>query len=486
MNETETGSHLRPAMGFKDLLLFFIATGISVRWFAVAAASGPSALTVWVMACLVFYVPLVVCVLELWSRYPQEGGLYQWSQHAFGDFAGFMTGWFYWTSLLPFFPALLYYIAGNALLIGGQRWQHLSSSPTYFITTSLLCLALVTTLNLVGLNVAKWLNNLGTIVNWAATAGLVILGVVAWYKFGSATEFTLASLIPGLSLKNTIFWATVVFALTGIETGPILGDEIKNARRILPRALLLAGAIITSMYIIGTLSVLLSLPSSEVSNLQGITQTFEKVGSRIGLPGLGPIAAAFIAISFLGMIGAWITTGARLPFVAGVDHFLPSAFGRVHPKWGTPYVSILIQSALVALLTILGQAGTSVKGAYDVMVSMALIPTFIPFLYIFASLIKLQSEPAGPEVIRPPGGKPVAVSLAALGFVTTVAAIILSVIPAEDEINKPLAVAKVVGLALVLALIGVAMYLIGSRQQVQGNARANDTSHAPANRSKTL
>ena len=467
MNETETGSHLRRAMGFRDLLLFFIATGISVRWFAVAAASGPSALTVWVIGSLVFYIPLVVSVLELWSRYPQEGGLYQWSQQAFGDFAGFMTGWFYWTCLLPFFPVLLYYIAGNVLFIGGQRWQHLSNSPTYFITTSLVCLALVTTLNLVGLNVAKWVNNLGTIVNWVVTAALIILGVVAWYKFGSATDFTLTSLIPRLSLKNTIFWSSVVFALTGIETGPILGDEIKNARRILPRALLLAGAIITSMYILGTLSVLLCLPSSEISNLQGITQTFEKTGSLIGLPGLGPIAAAFIAISFIGMISAWITAGARLPFVAGVDHFLPSAFGRVHPKWGTPYVSILSQSVLVALLTMLGQAGTSVKGAYDVLVSMSLIPTFIPFLYIFASLIKLQSEPAGPEVIRPPGGKPVAILLAVIGFMTTVAAIILSVIPADDEINKPLAVAKVVGLALVLALIGVAIYLLGSKRHTQ-------------------
>ena len=467
MNQTETASQLRPAMGFKDLLLFFIATGISIRWVAVAATGGPSSITVWVIGCLAFYVPLVVCVLELWSRYPQEGGLYQWSQHAFGNFAGFMTGWFYWTSLLPYFPALLYYIAGNALFIGGQRWLHLSNRPAYFIIASLLCLALVTALNLVGLNVAKWLNNLGTMVDWVVTAGLLVIGFVAWRKFGSATEFTLASLMPGLSLKNAIFWAAVAFAFTGIEAGPVLGDEIKNARRILPRALLLAGAIITITYIVGTLSVLVSLPSGEVSNLQGITQVFEKVGARLGMPGLGPLAAAFIAISFLGKIGAWITTGARLPFVAGVDQFLPAAFARLHPRWGTPYVSVLIQSALVALLALLGQVGTSVKGAYDVLVSMALIPTFIPFLYLFAAMIKLQNEPAGSEVIRPPGGKPVAVLLSVLGFVTTVAATILSVIPAADEINKPLAVAKVVGLALVLALIGVAIYLIGSKRHAQ-------------------
>jgi glutamate:GABA antiporter len=454
-------------MGFKDLLLFFITTGISIRWITVAAAGGPSSITVWMIACLLFYIPLVVCVLELWSRYPQEGGLYQWNHHAFGDFAGFMTGWFYWTCLLPFFPSLLYYIAGNALLIGGQRWQHLSSSPTYFITASLACLALATVVNLIGLNIGKWLSNLGALVEWLAAAGLIVIGFIAWRTFGSATDFTLESFVPGLNLKNAIFWATVVFAFTGIEAGPILGDEIKNARRILPGALLLSGVIVTLTYIIGTLSVLLSLPSSEVSDLQGITQAFETVGNRIGLIGLAPFAAAIIALGFLGKLGAWITAGARLSFAVGVDKFLPAAFARVHPKWGTPYVAVLVLSLLTALLVLLGQAGTSVKGAYDVLTSMALIPTYIPFLFVFAAMIKLQGRPAGPEVIRPPGGKPVAVVLAVLGFITTLAAVILSVIPAEDEINKPLAVAKVVGLALVLAMIGVMIYLVGKKPQAQ-------------------
>jgi amino acid transporter len=452
-------------MGFKDLLLFFVTTGISIRWITVAAAGGTSSITIWLIACLAFYVPLLVCVLELWSRYPQEGGLYQWSQRAFGDFAGFMTGWFYWTCLLPFFPAMLYYIAGNAVIIGGQRWQHLSSSPTYFIIASLSCLALATALNLVGLNIGKWLSNLGALVEWLVALGLIVIGVIAWLQFGAATEFTLAGFVPGLSLKNAIFWAAVVFALSGIEAGPILGDEIKNARRILPGALLLAGAIVTGTYIVGTLSVLLSLPSGEVSNLQGVTQAFEKVGSNVGLAGLSPVVAACIVIGFLGKVGAWVTTGARLSFVAGVDKFLPPAFARVHPQWGTPYVAILVQTLLTALLVLLGQAGASVKGAYDVLTSMALIPTYIPFLYLFAAMIKLQREPAGPEVIRPPGGKPVAVLLAVIGLCTTSAAIVLSVIPAEDEINKPLAVAKVIGLALALVIIGVVIYLIGSKRQ---------------------
>lgn len=150
-------------MGFGDLLLFFVITGFSIRWIATAAAAGPSAITIWIIACLTFYVPLVCCVLELSSRYPHEGGLYVWSKRAFGDWAGFMAGWTCWASNLPYFPGLLYFAAGNALFIGGPRWQHLSEDPTYFVVASLVGLGLATVLNLVGLDVGKWLHNVGAI-----------------------------------------------------------------------------------------------------------------------------------------------------------------------------------------------------------------------------------------------------------------------------------------------------------------------------------
>ena len=97
-----------------------------------------------------------------------------------------------------------------------------------------------------------------------------------------------------------------------------------------------------------------------------------------------------------------------LPFVAGIDRFLPPAFGALHPRWKTPWVGLLTQFVFGAIFIFLGQAGTSIKGAYDVLVSMGVITYFIPFLYLFAAMFKLQSEPAGPEVIRVPGGKPVA------------------------------------------------------------------------------
>ena len=127
---------LRRVLGFRDLLLFYLVTSFSLRWIATAAAAGPSALVIWVIAALGFFVPLVFTMLELSSRYPEEGGIYVWSKRAFGPFAAFITGWTYWGSNLPYFPGLLYFAAANALFIGGPAWQSLvvaqraTSSPS--------------------------------------------------------------------------------------------------------------------------------------------------------------------------------------------------------------------------------------------------------------------------------------------------------------------------------------------------------------------
>ncbi len=461
----EERGELRRALGFGDLVLFFVVTGFSIRWVATAAAAGPSALVIWLLACATFYVPLMFCVIELSSRYPQEGGLYVWSRRAFGDFAGFMAGWTYWSCNLPYFPALLYFTAGNAIFIGGTRWQHLSNSSAYFISVSLIGLAVATALNVVGLDTGKWLHNLGAVATWVPALILVSIGLFAWARFGAATPITLATLVPSVNLRDIIFWSTIAFALAGVESGPVMGDEIRDARRNIPRALLLAGGLITVTYILATFCLLLALPREEVSELQGGMQAVEKAAGRLEIEGIAPIAAALIAFSGLGGTGAWLAATSRLPFVAGIDRFLPTAFGRLHPRWGTPHVALLLQAFVAALFVFLGQAGTSVKGAYDALVSMSVISYFIPFLFLFGSMIRLQKEAAGPEAIRVPGGKPVAIVLASLGFATTAVSIMLSVIPPENEPNKGLAVVKVVGLCTLLVAIGTAIFWRGNSRR---------------------
>jgi amino acid transporter len=452
-------------MGFADLVMFYVVTGISLRWIATAASAGPSSIVIWIGAWLCFYVPLALSVIELSSRYPQEGGLYVWSKRAFGDFSGFMSGWTYWTSNLPYFPAVLYFAASNLLFVRGGHWTHLSNSKSYYMWFSILALVAITVMNVVGLNIGKWLHNIGSFGMWVPVVILVVMGVYAWKTFGSATSFTLENLIPSTHLKDMLFWATLTFAFGGCETGSFMADEIKDSRRTIPRAVLCAGLIVTFCYIGGTVAVLLALPSNEVNDLQGLMQAVSKTALRLGWFSVIPISAILISVSNLGASGGFLSSVARLPFVAGLDRFLPPSFGNLHPRWGTPYVSLLVQMFAGILFVFLGQAGTSVKGAYDVLVSMGIITYFIPYLYLFASMFKVQKERAGPEVIRVPGGKRVARFIASLGFATTSFTIAISLLPSPEEANKLLAVVKIVGLTGVLVGLGWLLYFLGNRKR---------------------
>jgi glutamate:GABA antiporter len=177
--------------------------------------------------------------------------------------------------------------------------------------------------------------------------------------------------------------------------------------------------------------------------------------------------ALMVTLSSLGAACAYLAACSRLPFVAGIDNYLPAAFGRIHPKWNTPYVAVFFYGFAGMLFAFLGQAATTVKGAYDVLVSMSVITYFIPYLFLFAAMIRLQREPAGADVIRVPGGKYAAIPLAILGLITTSITICLSVLPSDDEPNKPLAVIKIVGMTFVLLAGGVVIYVLGKRRQLR-------------------
>ncbi len=467
MSEPAAGTGLRRVLRLWDLVLFYVVAIVGMRWVAVAAAAGPSALIVWAVAGVTLFIPLAFTVLELSSRYPQEGGIYVWTKQAFGDFTGFITGWTYWGANLTYLPGLLYFAASSALYIFGARFAHLQDSPGYFITFALAGLALAAWLNIVGLQFGKWLSNIGGMATWIALGVLIVMGFVAWARFGSATPITGASLLPGTGLKEMIFWATIAFGFSGLEAGSFMGEEIENPRRTVPRAVLIAGVIIPAIYILGTLAILVALPRGQVNGLQGIMDAIVRTGDRVGITGLGPIASVLIVVSTLGGVGVWLAAPARLPFVAGIDHYLPSAFGRLHPRYGTPYVALLLQVGVAGACAVLGQAGETPKKAYDILVSLGIIAFFLPYLTMFAAMIRLQREPAGLEVMRVPGGKPPAILCGVLGFATTAASIVLAAIPPADEPHPGRYVFKVVGLSALLVVTGVGTYAVGSRKRAR-------------------
>jgi glutamate:GABA antiporter len=406
-------------------------------------------LPVWLIGAVAMFLPLSIVVMRLSARYPDEGGMYVWCKRAFGPFGGFMTGWTYWCTNLPYFPALLYFAAGNALFIGGGA--QLSGSPAYYVTFSLVAFGLATILNLLGLGAGKWLVNVGAASRWIVTLVLIALGVLSWHAFGSATPITAATMKPSTHLKDMIFWSVIAFAWTGPESIPFMGGEIRNAGRTMPRALAVAVPAIATIYIVGTLGVLVAVPSSHVSSIYAVMQAIDQTASRFGWSVITPIAAVLVTITCIGSVGAWLGSIARIPLVAGLDHYLPPVFGRVHPRWGSPVAALLTQAFLSVLFIVAGQSGSTVKDAYDILVSATVLITMIPFAMLFASAMKLRPTP-------------VVAAASVVGLFTTVAAMILALFPSSDETNAALAVIKVLVLTLLTLGGGAVIYIIGARK----------------------
>ena len=458
---------LRKVLGFRDLVFLFTLTCFSLRWIASAAEAGPSALVVWVLAASGLFVPLAASVLELSSRHPDEGGLYVWTRKAFGDGPGFLAGFLYWASNLPFFPALLYFTAANAILLAGRSGAGLGESRAFFLAFSCVAIAAATAANLRGLKFATWLHNAAAVATWLPALLLVACGAIVLLRSGSATDFSAARLLPSPSLKDALFFSTIAFAFGGLEAPSFLGAEMRDPRRDLPRALLLSGALITGIYVAGTAAILVAIPAREASGLDGITKAIAAACQRAGLPPLGAAAAVLVTLSGVGVTGAWLAASARLPFVGGLDRFLPPAFGRVHPRWGTPSVAILVQSALSLGFVLLSQAGTGVKGAYDALVAMSVVAYFVPFLFLFAATIRLGRETAPPGAFRIPGGRPVSVLLACVGFATTAVSLALAFVPPESATDKAFALAKLAGLTVLLFAGAGALWIAARRRHAR-------------------
>lgn len=464
MSDAAGPGHPPRVLGLVDVALFYIVTGISLRWVATAAAAGPGSLLVWLGAFLFFYLPLALAVLELSSRQPEEGGLYAWARHSFGDLAGFLAGWCYWTSNLPYFPAVFYFAASNAIFIGGADWLWLNDHPAFFMIFAFAALALISWLNIAGLQHARWLHNVGAYGMWLPVAILGLLAVLSWFEYGSATEFAADQMAPRFELKHMLFWASLTFAFSGCETASFMSEEIKKPRRTIPLALVISGAVVVLCYILGTVAVMVILPQGEIDSLSGLLQAVSTAAARLGWLWIVPVTALLTALGNVGAAGGFLAATSRIPFVAGIDRTLPPAFAKLHPRYGTPYVAILAQTVLGGVFVFLGQAGTSVKGAYDVLVSMGIITAFVPFLFVFLSLIAVQREPARAEAMRIPGGRPVAIVVACIGLAVTSMAIGLAMLPAADEPNKPLALAKIIGLTALLIGAGWAVFASARRK----------------------
>jgi glutamate:GABA antiporter len=428
------------ALSLRDVIFMNIVAVVGLRWIARGARTGPASVTLWALACLAFFVPLAAAVSELSSRHPEQGGLYAWTRRAFGPVHGFICGWCLWVNNLFYFPSLLLFGAANALASFGASAAGLAESRAYATVFVLVGIWTTVGIGIIGLNAGKWLQNIGSAGVWLPAGLLIAAGGFAFVMFGSATTFTPSSLVPPLDdeFMNTVsLWSAMCFAFSGFEITALVGQEVKQPERTIPLGVLISGAVVAVIYIAGSVSVLVALPVDSLRELSGITDAIDRVAVRVGLPAVGGIVGAFIAMSAIAGTLSWMASAARVPFAAGVDRVMPPALGRLHPRFRTPHVALLIQgivaTAILLASVFFAIAGVrpTVQDAYDIMVNLTILIYFVPYLYLFLSLPRLRRSAGDPipGETRIPGGRVGVWAVALTGLLATTISLALVFVP---------------------------------------------------------
>jgi amino acid transporter len=212
------------------------------------------------------------------------------------------------------------------------------------------------------------------------------------------------------------------------------------------------------------------VPSGEVHVVSGFFQAIA-AGARDfgGLLWIVPAAAALYVVGNIGGIGAWLTGPARIAFVIGLDRYFPPAFGRVHPRWKTPYVAILTQAVLATvflLLSVLGR-GTTVEKGYLVLLDTMLLVYFVPYIYLFVAylIIRLRTPTSAGEPWWE--GKAAAVVVGVAGLLLTLLAMTVATIPPSDTEPWMFRLKVIGGAALFVAVGGIVYWRAHSGTRLQ-------------------
>jgi len=428
-NGRETsGPHLKRALGRWDLVALFVVAIFNLNVVPSIAANGGVTVWLWLISLVFFFWPQGIAVLELAHRYPGEGGVYLWAKEVFGDFHGFLSGWCYWTNNMMYVPTVMLYFVGVSVFVLGPGHEALADNKLFTVSASLLLFVLLVWLNIRGLGVGKWVNNLGGIGTGIAAAVLVGLGIVMWLRFGTSVtgaDFRVPA-NPRFVLNS---FGVICFGLVGLELASVMGDEIREPEKNLPGAVAWGGALSGVLYILTTLTLLIAVSKDQISVLQGIVQAVGHMAGRIGVAWIVAPFALMLSISIAGIGSAWLAGSARIPFVAGLDSYLPGWLGRIHPRYGTPYAALILQAAVSILLIALNFLGGSVQETFQKLLSLAVVLQLVPFVYMFAALLKLA---VGTDVGKGRYSKGVLIAAGSSGLITTILGIILAFFPAQQ------------------------------------------------------
>jgi amino acid transporter len=428
--ELQEAPRLKRVLGRWDLVLLFVVAVFNLNVVPSIAANGGVTVWLWIISLLLFFWPQGIAVIELAHRYPGEGGVYLWAKEVFGDFHGFLSGWCYWTNNMMYVPTIMLYFVGVSVFVLGPAHATLAESKSFALAASLALLALLVALNIVGLGVGKWINNIGALGTFIAGGLLIGLGVFILLRFG--TSVTSADFrIPANPRFVLNSFGVICFGLVGLELASVMGDEIENPRKTLPGAVAWGGVLSGALYIGTTLTLLVAVSKDSINVLQGIVQAVSHMAGRVGIGWIIAPFAFMLSLSIAGIGSAWLGGSARIPFVAGLDSYMPEWLGKIHPKYATPYAALIVHATVSLILVVINFSfsGAGVQETFQKLLSLAVVLQLIPFLYMFGALLRIALHES---FTRGRYSKGTLIAAGLSGFLTTSVGIALAFFPAQQ------------------------------------------------------
>ena len=426
----------------RDLILTQVLSVVGSSWVGIAAGLGRAQAVTWIAAMLLFYFPMAVSVIYLNREMPLEGGLYVWARTAFGDLGGFMTAWNIWVYGVAIAAAILYAIPTEiAYLIGPSAAWLPENHTAAFAIVAAISLAIAAAA-VRGLELSKWIHNIGGISILAVFAALTLLPGWALIHHYPIHWEPLPVEVPRLNMVSFALFGQMLFgALVGLEYVAILAGESQDAARSIGKSVIFASPVICAMFILGTSSVL-AFSRNRIDYIAPIPQTFRYALGNSGLGNLFSVVVILLLnIRLIGAANLIFTGVTRLPLVAGWDHLIPAWFTRLHPRFRTPTNSIICAWALVLLALLLANIGVHAQEAFQVVSNAAITHYELAYLVMFAIPL------AGARALRArlPGWLR---WTSTAGFAACLFSFLISSYPFVDVVNPRAYAAKILGTTL--------------------------------------
>jgi glutamate:GABA antiporter len=455
----ETTNHgLRRELRLRDLVPMQVVLIVWLGWTGFAAKQGSSQLVLWLLAIVLFYLPLAAVVIKLSRTIPVEGGVYQWAKEGLSPFAGYMAAWnltIYSVSAFAVVGSLL--ANGFAYAAGPKGSWMLTSRPFALTITAIACL-IAYVFNVRGLQLAKWWSNAGSLLTFATFLALLGLLIKAWVTGVPSARPTISLAWPAFSvLTLSIFAKMAIGALAGFDSCAVFSEECRKPENDVARSVVVAAPLIALMYILGTSAVLAYVDPSKVDLAAAVPQVMHAGFGATGMGrALAAIAVGSLNISFAASMVIVVGMVARLPMVAGWDELLPRWWSALHPTFRTPSKAIGAVTASVMLLGVLSLLGAGNQEAVQVSVGAGVGSLCIMYMLLFAVILfGFRSRSWRPGV---------GIRLGALSaFVVALVSLLFEIVPIGEVVSPVLFAIKVTAVICVMNVLGAYLYWRGTR-----------------------